>query len=74
MVTHDDVFACLDGVVQLAENKPADGNCIVIKHDNVPDPADLTKMTTLYSCYLHLSELAVTVGQLVSEGDVIGKC
>ena len=74
MVTHDDVFACLDGVVQLAENKPADGNCIVIKHDNVPDPTDLTKMTTLYSCYLHLSELAVTVGQLVSEGDAIGKC
>ncbi|MDD5197842.1 MAG: S-layer homology domain-containing protein [Candidatus Gracilibacteria bacterium] len=74
VVTHDDVFACLDGVVQVAENKAANGNYIIIKHDNVPDPADMMKKTTLYSCYLHLTEYLVTVGQLVSEGDVIGKC
>lgn len=60
--------------MQVAENKSADGNYVVIKHDNVPDPADMTKTTTLYSCYLHLTEYSVVVGQLVSEGDVIGKC
>lgn len=73
IVTHDNIYACMDGVVGMAENKPADGNCIVIRHDNVPDPLDMTKKTTLYSCHLHLSEMSVTVGQLVSEGDVIGK-
>ncbi len=73
-MTHDDIFACLDGVVQVAENKAANGNYVIIKHDNVPDPANMTEKTTLYSCYLHLSELSVTAGQLVSEGDVIGKC
>lgn len=74
VVTHDDVFACLDGVVQVAENKAANGNYVIIKHDNVPDPADMKKKTTLYSCYLHLTEYSVAAGQLVSEGDVIGKC
>lgn len=74
VTTHDDVFSCLDGVVQVAENKSANGNYVIIRHDNVPDPADMTKKTTLYSCYLHLTEYSVTVGQLVSEGDVIGKC
>lgn len=73
-VTHDDIFACLDGVVEVAENKGANGNYVIIRHDNVPDPLDMAKSTTLYSCYLHLSEYRVSTGQLVSEGDVIGKC
>ncbi|MDD2891828.1 MAG: S-layer homology domain-containing protein [Candidatus Gracilibacteria bacterium] len=72
-ITHDDVFACLDGVVEVAENQSVNGNYVIIRHDNVPDPADMTKKTTLYSCYLHLSEYVVAVGQLVSEGDIIGK-
>lgn len=73
ILPNDVVFACLDGVVQVAQNKATEGNYVVIKHDNVPDPVNPTVQTTLYSCYLHLSELGVTVGQLVSEGDVIGK-
>lgn len=71
---NDSIFACLDGVVQIAANKASEGNYVVIKHDNVPDPANLGARTTLYSSYLHLSALSVAVGQLVEEGDVIGKC
>lgn len=74
IMPHDSVFACLDGVVEIAENKAANGNYIIIRHDNVPDPADMTKKTTLHSCYLHLTEYNVAAGQLVSEGDEIGKC
>ena len=70
---NDEVFACLDGVVQIAQNKATEGNYVIIKHDNVPDPSNLATQTTLYSCYLHLSEYVVTPGQLVSEGDIIGK-
>jgi len=73
VIPNDVVFACLDGVVQVAQNKATEGNYVVIKHDNVPDPVNPKVQTTLYSCYLHLLELGVTVGQLVSEGDVIGK-
>ena len=73
LVTQDSVFACMDGVVEVAENKSANGNYVIIRHDNVPDPADMSKKTTLYSCHLHLTEYSVSVGQLVSEGDVIGK-
>ena len=72
VVPNDSVFACLDGVVQIAANKATEGNYVVIKHDNVPDPSNLSGKTTLYSCYLHLSAYSVTVGQCVSEGDVIG--
>ncbi|MFA6090955.1 MAG: M23 family metallopeptidase, partial [Candidatus Gracilibacteria bacterium] len=70
---NDTVFSCLDGVVQIAQSKATEGNYVVIKHDNVPDPSNLSAKTTLYSCYLHLSEYCVTPGQLVSEGDIIGK-
>jgi len=70
---NDEVFACLDGVVQIAQNNATEGNYIIIRHDNVPDPSNLSIQTTLYSCYLHLSECSVTPGQLVSEGDIIGK-
>lgn len=69
----DSVFACLDGVVQTAANKATEGNYVVIRHDNAPDPQNPAAKTTLYSCYLHLSEYSVTPGQLVQEGDVIGK-
>lgn len=70
---NDEVFACLDGIVEVAQNKATEGNYIIIRHDNVPDPSDFTLKTTLYSCYLHLSEFFVTPGQRINEGDVIGK-
>lgn len=72
MVKNDAVTAVLDGTVVKAEFKAADGNVVVIKHENVPDPDDLSKTTTLYSAYLHLDSLAVGQGASVKEGDVIG--
>lgn len=54
-------------------NKATEGNYIVLRHDNVSDPENPALITTLYSCYLHLSAYSVTVGQLVQEGDIIGQ-
>lgn len=73
MVKNDSVVAVLDGVVEKAEFKPADGNYVVIRHDGAKDPDDFSKTTTLYSVYLHLDSLAVAKGDAVSEGAVIGK-
>jgi len=73
-ITHDNIVACLDWVVQVAENKWANGNYIIIKHDNVPDFNDFSKKTTYYSCHLHLSEFCVTKWDIVSEWQIIGKC
>lgn len=73
MTSNDSVFACLDGVVEIAANKATEGNYVVIRHDNVSDPNNPRINTTLYSCYLHLSAYSVTIGQLVQEGDIIGQ-
>lgn len=73
MVKNDDVFAVLDGTVTLSDFKAADGNVVVIKHDNVPDPENLSKTTTLYSVYLHLDSRSVALGESVKEGQSIGK-
>lgn len=67
LVKNDSVVAVLDGVVEKAEFKAADGNCIIIKHENVRDPDDFSKTTTLYSVYLHLDSLEVAKGDVVSE-------
>lgn len=73
MVKNDSVFAVLDGVVEKAEFKAADGNYVLVRHDGVRDPDDLAKTTTLYSVYLHLDSLAVSAGASVKEGDLLGK-
>lgn len=73
MAPGDRVVSILDGSVTFAGEKGMNGKYVVIKHDSVPDPADLTKKTTLYSCYLHLSELSVETGDSVKEGDMIGR-
>lgn len=73
MVTHDNVVACLDWVVITAENKWANGNYIVIKHDNAPDYNNISSTTTYYSCHLHLSEILVEKWDIVEEGQVIWK-
>lgn len=41
MVKNDDVFAVLDGIVTFSDFKPADGNVVVIRHENVPNPDNL---------------------------------
>lgn len=71
--THDAIMACLPGTVTVAVNKGSNGNHVIIEHQGVPSP-DGHGTTTLYSCYLHLSEFSVSVGQVVAEGEEIGKC
>lgn len=68
-----ETYACLDGEVVMAENKGSYGNIIVIKHEWTYEPTDFSKKTTLFSCYLHLSQLNVTKWDQVSEWTVIGK-
>lgn len=68
-----EVYACLDGEVVMAENKGSYGNIVVLKHEWIYEPKDFTKKTTLFSCYLHLSEIDVKKWDQVSEGTQIGK-
>lgn len=72
-VKHDNIYACLDWVVHFAGTSASNGNYIILKHSQAPDPKDLAKTTTLYSCHLHLSELGVETWQLIEEWDIIGK-
>ena len=61
------LYAVANGVVVKAEEKTTGfGNNIVLRHDNVPSYG------TLYSGYAHLSDLKVSVGQVVKKGDHIG--
>ncbi|MDD4151947.1 MAG: M23 family metallopeptidase [Candidatus Gracilibacteria bacterium] len=72
-VKNAETYACLDGEVIMAENKGTYGNIVVLKHEGVYEPTDFSKKTTLFSCYLHLSEIDVKVGDQISEGTIIGK-
>lgn len=72
-VKNAETYACLDGKIVMAENKWSYGNIVVIKHEWVYEPTDFSKKTTLFSCYLHLSEIDVKVWDEVSEWTIIGK-
>lgn len=72
-VKNDDVFACLDWIIQVAWFTDSNGNYVVIKHPSAPNPDDLSKTTTLYSCHLHLSSLSIKTGDTIKEWDIIGK-
>lgn len=67
MTPHDDVVSCLPGVVTAATSNGLNGNYVIIRHDGVPDPDDLSRTTTLHSVYLHLDSLAVAQGAVVAE-------
>jgi murein DD-endopeptidase MepM/ murein hydrolase activator NlpD len=58
---HDTVVSVLPGIVKMAIEDNAYGKHIVIAHAGVPDPKSDSGTTTLYSCYLHLSDMCVTV-------------
>lgn len=60
--TGTEVHACSDGKVVLAENRISTGYSVVIEH-----------LPGLYSLYYHLSELKVEEGQMVKQGELIGK-
>lgn len=57
-----EVTACADGRVVMAENRISTGWSIVIEH-----------LPGLYSLYYHLSEMNVSEGDIVKQGDLIAK-
>lgn len=69
--TWQDVLACLDGRVLKVWEDGAYWKFIFIEHSWVPDPDDLTKTTTLYSCHEHLSKIKVNIWDIIKEGIVI---
>ena len=61
---HTEILAVADGEVTYAGVQSGYGNCVEIKH--------IVNGETIYSFYAHLSRIDVTVGQTVSQADVIG--
>ena len=61
---HTEIMSVADGEVVYAGENGAFGNCVEIKH--------IINGEEIYSFYAHLSEIHVTVGQTVSQGEVIG--
>ncbi len=57
-----EVEACADGKVVMAENRISTGWSIVIEH-----------LPGLYSLYYHLSEMDVKEGDMIKQGQIIGK-
>lgn len=47
------------------------GYHVVLEHRGVPDPQSPSSLTTLYSCYCHLSEILVSEGARVECGQMI---
>lgn len=69
---NQDVFAVLDAKVFKAWEDAAYGKYVFLEHAWVPHPDDLSKTTTLYSCYQHLDRVDVVTWQMVKEWDIIG--
>jgi murein DD-endopeptidase MepM/ murein hydrolase activator NlpD len=67
------ILAVMNGIVEEVDEEPSGfGLYIVLKHPDVPSPANPSQRTTLYSAYAHLSQQDVEVGQIVRKGDQIG--
>lgn len=65
------VLSVANGVViRTVESDAVGTKFIVIRHDNVPING---VNTTIYSCYLHLSEINIPEGTKVKKGDMIGR-
>lgn len=66
------VRAIANGIVdQVRDDAGGFGTLVVLRHPNVPDPANPRKLTTLYSSYAHLSSTFVTEGSVVQKGEQI---
>ena len=61
---HTQILSVADGEVTYAGVQSGYGNCIEIKHT--------VNGVTVYSFYAHLSQIDVSLGDIVSQGDVIG--
>lgn len=70
---NQDVYSILDAEVFKTWEDGAYWKYIFLEHKNVPNPDDLTKTTTLYSCYQHLSDIKVNIWDKIKEGHVIWK-
>lgn len=68
------IRSVMNGVVERVDTNNAGGlgTMVMLRHPNVPDPADPKKMTTLYSIYGHLNSALVTQGMIVSKGEQVG--
>lgn len=60
------IYAVADGVVSAARAMPSYGNCVQISHGTADDD---NNYATLYA---HMSSIAVSEGQTVTKGQVIG--
>lgn len=65
--SNDDVFCVLDWKVSKVWEDSYYGKHIFIEHKEIKDPDDFSKTTTLYSCYLHLSETSVNENDEILE-------
>lgn len=70
---NDDVFCVLDGEVYKTWEDVWYWKYVFIKHSNVPNPDNFSLKTTIYSCYLHLSEVFVEQKDVLKEGHIIWK-
>ncbi|MEI8230085.1 MAG: M23 family metallopeptidase [Candidatus Peregrinibacteria bacterium] len=62
-----------NGVVEsVRDDGSGYGKLIVIRHPNIPNPDRPSTVTTLYSCYAHLSAQYIREGDVVMKGDQIG--
>lgn len=70
---NQEIFSILDSVVYKTWEDWAYWKYVFLEHKNVPHPDDLSRTTTLYSCYEHLSEIKVKEWDVLKEWDVIWK-
>ncbi len=68
------VRSIMNGVVERVETSGnvGMGIMVIVRHPNVPDPANTRTTTTLHSVYGHLSSAVVETGMVVSKGEQIG--
>ena len=60
------IYAVADGVVSAARAMPSYGNCVQISHGTADDGRNFATL------YAHMSSIAVSEGQSVTKGQVIG--
>lgn len=66
-----EVLSCLDWKIFKAWEDWAYWKFVFIEHTWVPDPDDMNRTTTLYSCYEHLSQVNVKTWEIVKEWTII---
>ncbi|MFA5054217.1 MAG: M23 family metallopeptidase, partial [Parcubacteria group bacterium] len=65
------IRAIASGIVSEVKTATGFGNTIVIRHPNIPDPANPAQTTVLFSNYAHLSTMFVQPGDIIEKGEQI---